>query len=178
MKLEPLAVMLENCVSLHRVLWWCLFSLASAIKPAYFMSLTVIHWVLVMHKWVIEDHLQLRNWKQNISVAPKTFPGCQPLSGHPWFVFKSATDHGESRRQRDRDYMIVLVVLKAWLWWSHAKWRCNVLLWLSAGYYAGCLPVHVEASLTCIAFQLSSYTKQHSFSHKVSKSVWNSWLQL
>ncbi len=42
---------------------------------------------------------------------------------------------------------------------------------LSAGYYAGCLPVHVAASLTCIAFQISSYTKQHSFSHKVSKSV-------
>jgi hypothetical protein len=71
-------------------------------KPAYFMSLPVIHWLLVLHKWVIEDHLQLRNRKQNISVAPKAFPGCQPLSGHPWFVFKSATDHGESCRQRDR----------------------------------------------------------------------------
>lgn len=108
-------------------------------KPAYFMSLPVIHWLLVMHKWVIEDHLQLRSRKQNISVAPKTFPGCQPLSGHPWFVFKSATDHGKSQRHRDRDYMIVLVVLKASLWWSHTKWRCNVLLWLSAGYYAGCM---------------------------------------
>ncbi len=94
-----------DSVSSHlQVQWKCFtFSLEwLGFKPAYFMSLPVIHWLLVLHKWVIEDHLQLRNRKQNISVAPKAFPGCQPLSGHPWFVFKSATDHGESCRQRDR----------------------------------------------------------------------------